>query len=99
MVTCLDKETAAALISGELSVSEAEACAVHIDRCQPCRRMVEETTKMIDDVRRDLQLIDPPTEVPIVPSPEEIKRRAGQLTQVRHESDEPGEFPPDQGGE
>lgn len=73
---CLDKETAAAYISGDLEPELAEQCAIHVAECATCRALVEGISEMIDRVRQYLLLMDVPVTEAEIPPVEAIKARA-----------------------
>ena len=57
---CLDRETAAAYLNGDLEPAEAEEITVHMAECSGCRALVENVSEMIDRVRRTLLFLDVP---------------------------------------
>lgn len=57
-MACLDRETATAYLRGDLEPHEAERWAAHLASCDACRRVVEEISALIDDVRQDLMTLD-----------------------------------------
>lgn len=57
-MACLDRETATSYLRGDLEPKEAERWSAHLATCDACRRIVEEISALIDDVRQDLMRLD-----------------------------------------
>lgn len=76
-MTCLDKEMAAAYISGYVGGEQSERCAIHINECPGCRALIEQISEMIDSTRRDLLLLDSPVAEATIPPIEIIRSRSG----------------------
>jgi anti-sigma factor RsiW len=58
LMACLDRETATSYLRGDLEPQEAERWSAHLASCEACRRVVEEISALIDDVRQDLMRLD-----------------------------------------
>jgi len=76
-MTCLDKEIAAAYVSGYMEGEQSEQCAIHINECPGCRALIEQISEMIDSTRRDLLLLDEPSAETAIPPTEVIRSWSG----------------------
>ena len=57
-MSCLDLDTAAAYLAGELDQADANRWATHVSECAACRRLTSDVSTLIDDVRQDLLALD-----------------------------------------
>lgn len=67
-MNCWDKETVVSYLSGDLEVETAQAFAAHVVECTGCKILLDDVSALIDQVRQDLLLVDPPLiEEPLSP--------------------------------
>lgn len=91
-MTCLDRETAVAYLSGELNSSAADQTAAHLAQCGACRATVEEISDLIGCAREllletdDRRLeSDPPSAPTFLESVERNQHRLGLVrSPARH---------------